>query len=244
MIRFASINIEGDTHLDSVISFLKDFKPDVVCFQEIIEASIPLFEQKLGLKGYFMPVTMHSVKPFDSRSPIGTFGIGLFSKLFVSEISRDYYAGGVGDVPRFVEGQMDETVWRALFKGTVSKDNESYVVAGTHFTWTPNGSTSDKQREDLKKLLKIVGRFPELILCGDFNAPRGGEIFNTLSEKYKDNIPPQYLSSLDRELHRIGKQKQLMVDGLFTTPQYIATEVKLSEGVSDHMAITALISRT
>ena len=241
MIRFASINIEGDAHLDSVISFLKDFNPDVVCFQEIIEASIPLFERELGLKGYFMPVTTHNVRPFDSTSPLGTFGVGLFSKLSVSEISRDYYAGGVGDVPKFVEGKTDETIWRALLRVTVGKDSERYVVAVTHFTWTPDGSTSDKQREDLKKMLAITEKFPELILCGDFNAPRGREIFGLLSEKYKDNIPPQYLSSLDRELHRIGKQKQLMVDGLFTTPHYKAEEVRLSEGVSDHMAVTALI---
>ena len=243
MIRFASINIEGDTHLDSVVSFLKSYKPEVVCFQELIEASIPFFERELEMKGYFMPVTIHNVRPFDATSPMGTFGVGLFSNFPVTDICKDYYVGGVGDVPRFQEEHPNSTIWRAILKGTVNKNNEKYVIAVTHFTWTSDGSTSDEQREDFGSLLKITEKNSELILCGDFNAPRGGEIFSKLSGKYKDNIPEGYASSLDTELHRIGKVKRLMVDGLFTTPHYQVTEAMLSEGVSDHRAVTGLISR-
>lgn len=243
MIRFASINIEGDTHRERVVSFLSDFKPDVVCFQEVIESSVPFFEQALDMNGYFVPVAVHNIRPFDLESPIGTYGIGLFSNHLVYDIERNYYSGGVGDVPRFIRGQEGSTIWRALLRGTVNKDDERYTVAITHFTWTFDGSTSDKQREDLKNLLAITEKCPELILCGDFNAPRGGEIFGILAKKYKDNIPVEYVSSLDTELHRIGKIKQLMVDGLFTTKHYEVSEVKLSEGVSDHMAVTALVSK-
>lgn len=243
MIRLASINIEGDMHRERVISFLSDFKPDVVCFQELIESSVPFFEQALGMKGYFVPVTVHNIRPFDSESPIGTYGVGLFSNNLVSDIKIDYYSGVIGNIPRFVRGHGGSTMWRALLRGTVNKDDERYTVAVTHFTWTFDGSTSDKQREDLNNLLAITEKCPELILCGDFNAPRGGEIFGILAKKYKDNIPVEYVSSLDTELHRIGKIKQLMVDGLFTTPHYKVSEVKLSEGVSDHMAVTALISK-
>ena len=243
MIRFASINIEGDAHLDSVISFLRNYKPEVVCFQELIESSIPFFEKELGMKGYFVPVTIHNVKPFDASSPVGTYGVGLFSCFPVTDVCKDYYSGGEGDIPRYVDKKVNSTIWGAILGGTIHKNDEKYVVAVTHFTWTHDGSTSDKQREDLVNLLKIAEKNSELILCGDFNAPRGGEIFGKLSEKYKDNIPLEYTSSLDTELHRIGKVKQLMVDGLFTTPHYKVTEAKLSEEVSDHKAVTAIISK-
>ncbi|MSU55650.1 MAG: endonuclease/exonuclease/phosphatase family protein [Candidatus Taylorbacteria bacterium] len=243
MIRFATINIQGDTYLDSVVPFLSNFKPDVVCFQEIVETSVPFFEKKLGMKGYFVPVTIHYAKPFDASSPVGTIGVGLFSSLPVTDVCKDYYVGGEGDIPRLVSGKLNSSVWHAILRGTIHKNNEKYVVATTHFTWTHDGSTSDKQREDLVNLLKITEKNNELILCGDFNAPRGQEIFGKLSEKYKDNIPLEYTSSLDTELHRIGKIKQLMVDGLFTTPHYKVTEAKLSEGVSDHKAVTAIISK-
>ncbi|MCR4311500.1 MAG: endonuclease/exonuclease/phosphatase family protein, partial [Candidatus Taylorbacteria bacterium] len=201
MIRFASINIEGDSHLERVISFLGEYKPDVVCFQELVESRVSFFEQTLGMKGHFMPTAKHNVMPFNPESPIGTFGVALFSKYPVSDVSMEYYFREEGEVPQFIRGQADKTIWRALVRGTVIKDGEPYVIAVTHFTWTSDGSTSDKQRVDLKHLLALTEKDPELILCGDFNAPRGGEIFSILSGIYKDNIPPEYVSSLDTELH-------------------------------------------
>lgn len=98
------------------------------------------------------------------------------------------------------------------------------------------------QQRLLPKLLETLGSFPELILAGDFNAPRGGEVFGTIAARYKDNIPPEYKTSIDGGLHRAGKL-EYMVDGLFTTPQYIASKVRLIDGVSDHMAIVAEINR-
>jgi hypothetical protein len=43
-------------------------------------------------------------------------------------------------------------------------------------------------------------------------------------------------------LHRV-KGIMFMVDGLFTTSKYNATNVKLVDGVSDHMAIVANIEK-
>lgn len=236
-IRFASINIQGDKNLEEVVSFLKNFKPDVVCFQELIESRKEFFEKILGMKGYFLPMSR------DNRLNLDVFfGIGLYSNFPMNNIHSEYYYGGSGNVPVFILGD-EKSVWRGFIRATVLKDGKSFTVATTHFTRTPDGSTSEKQREDLKKLFELFESVPELILCGDFNAPRGGEIFTALAEKYKDNIPPQYLSSLDSNLHKLKNSKLLMVDGLFTTPDYIVTEVKLSEGVSDHMAVTALISK-
>ncbi len=240
-LRFASINIEGDTHLDRVLSFLKDFKPDVVCFQELFEHRVPFFEEKLGMKGHFAPMTRGKSIPKDDTSPIATFGLGLYSKLLVTSFSIDYYFGGSGDIPNLIY-ENEETLWRAILKAQVSKGNDVYTIATTHFTRTPDGSPSEKQRRDLKEMNKVIGKNQDLVLAGDFNAPRGLEIFEILSKKYKDNIPAKYDSSLDPNLHKAGHLK-LMVDCLFTTPEYEATEVKLSEGVSDHLAITALISR-
>jgi hypothetical protein len=49
------------------------------------------------------------------------------------------------------------------------------------------------------------------------------------------------MTSIDPKLHRAGAL-QLMVDGLFTTPGYEASDVMLHTGVSDHCAITARIA--
>ncbi len=246
ILRFASINIQGDTNLERVVAFIREYKPDVVCFQELMQTSLEFFESALQMRGYFVPMTKYYAVFTDHQSPVVPFGVGIFSNLDFSNVRSDYYYGGVGDMPLLTinDGVTDETTnWRVLLRATITKNGDSYTIATTHFTRTGDGSTSDKQRVDLKNLLAITEKCPELILCGDFNAPRGGEIFGALASTYKDNIPPEYLSSLDTELHRIGKLKKLMVDGLFTTPQYEASEVKLSSGVSDHMAVTALISK-
>lgn len=184
--------------------------------------------------------------PGDTKLPVVVWGIGIFSRLPFTDVTSDYYYKASDSLPMFTfkDGIMDETkIWRGLLRVTVEKDESFYTIATTHFTRTPDGSTSDKQREDLKNLLAITKKCPELILCGDFNAPRGGEIFGILADMYTDSIPPEYLSSLDPKLHQLRGSKPLMVDGLFTTSEYRATDVKLTVGVSDHMAITALVSR-
>jgi hypothetical protein len=97
--------------------------------------------------------------------------------------------------------------------------------------------------------MQILGTMGEFVLGGDFNAPRGGEMFSVLSSAYTDNIPLQYKTSLDLTLHRAARERgpQLgdkMVDGLFSTPAYSVSDVRLVDGVSDHMAVVATISKS
>ncbi len=92
-------------------------------------------------------------------------------------------------------------------------------------------------------LLKSLDSMPEFVLCGDTNAPRGNETFSRLATKYKDNIPAEYKTSIDQKLHRV-KGIMFMVDGLFTTSSCIASNVRLQDGVSDHMAVLAEIEKS
>lgn len=239
LLRLASINIEGDRHLDAVISFLKEFKPDVVCFQEVIDSRVSYFEEKLQMKGLFLPMVKDHVDVKDLNSPIGVYGVGLFTALNVLNSRTEYYFKPEGEVLMNDSGN-EMVVRRGFIEATVLKNGENFTIATTHFTRTPDGSTSDKQRDDLKNMLGFFKANQELILCGDFNAPRGEEIFGNLAKIYTDNIPLQYDSSLDSKLHRVGHLK-LMVDVLFTSDHYSTSEVSLSEGVSDHKAISALI---
>jgi endonuclease/exonuclease/phosphatase family metal-dependent hydrolase len=91
-------------------------------------------------------------------------------------------------------------------------------------------------------MLGILKDKRQYVLCGDFNASRGGEIYKTLSQCMKDNVPLSYDTSIDPERHRI-KGLRAMVDGLFTTPVYGVSDVRLHFGVSDHGALEAVVSR-
>ena len=136
----------------------------------------------------------------------------------------------------------------ALVSATVSLGAVAFTVCTTHFTWSEEGKATEEQRADMRALLALLEAKKEFVLCGDFNAPRGGEIFEMLSSRYTDNVPPQYKTSIDVNIHRAGRQRphelaDKMVDGLFTTPEYRCTSVELVNGVSDHMAVVAEIAK-
>ena len=116
----------------------------------------------------------------------------------------------------------------------------------TNFTWSEHGQPDRYQRQDVRALLDTVLPLGDIVLCGDFNAPRGGEIFSFLAERLKDNIPRRYKTSLDIALHRAGKERpeelaDKMVDGFFTSHGYRASGVRLERGVSDHCAIVGTV---
>jgi len=125
---------------------------------------------------------------------------------------------------------------------TVEKDGQEFTFVTTHFIWTPNGDPSDLQHESLAKLWPILNTLPPYILSGDLNAPRGRAIFDEIATRLHDNIPADVTTSIDGTLHKAGKL-ELMVDGLFSTPEYKLSNVRVEGNVSDHKALVAEVER-
>lgn len=245
-IKLISLNIERSKHLDPIIPFLEREQPDVFCAQELLQSDVSRVQASAGfVDSLFTPM---SRLVFDA--PGALYGTGIFSRTPLSARGEQYYVGRAEVIP---ESQATELLTyndenRAIAWADVEKDGLVFRIATTHFTWTPDGSASDEQRRDMRGLINIVNSLGECVLSGDFNAPRGlpgqrGEIFAMLSQKFKDNIPLQYTTSLDGVFHRAG-YLNLMVDGLFSTPGYEVSDVRLVDGVSDHMAIVATISKS
>jgi endonuclease/exonuclease/phosphatase family metal-dependent hydrolase len=216
-----------------------------------MERDVPLFERAIGGKCFFTPLCIFA-GPGEEQ---GIYGQAIISKLPLVSSSALYYAGEHDPLFLFNNEQKEEVIGRqarALSLIEVEKDDVRFKIATTHFTWTSSGQTSDAQRRDLVSLIALLDVQKEFVLSGDFNAPRGGEVFEALARKYKDNIPAKYEWSLDEHLHRISRETLaanaktagvpgLMVDGLFSTPEYVTSNVILHSGVSDHCAITATI---
>ncbi len=242
MLKLISLNIEGDNHYDKIFPFFKKENPDVICLQEMWEVDIPMFEEKLGMKGTH--ISMASItQPNPYRlAQKGNWGIALFTKLPVTT-SAVLYKGEPNTVPDFVIGEPNSVNRYVLF-ADVEKDGQVYHLAMTHFTWADDGGTNEDQQKDIHTLFSVLDSHFELILTGDFNSPRGGEIFSLLAEKFTDNIPQDVQTTIDNDLHRVGDTlRPLVVDHLFTTPQYSAHDVRVVSGVSDHMAIVAEIEK-
>ena len=248
-IPLVSVNIEMSKHLELVTAFLARMNPEVLCVQEVMEHDIPLIARASGCAEWrFLPMTHRT-----DEDPLmnGTMGVGIFSRLPIATSSMSYYRGDSATVPEF-DGTDVESKSRTINHGVlicdIEKEGATFRIATMHFTWTPHGAPDEHQREDIKKLLAILAASGELVFTGDLNAPRSDEIFAQLAAAYRDNIPPQHITSIDLDLHRVGRQQAhelayRMVDGLFTTPAYAASDVELHLGVSDHCAITATISR-
>ena len=249
-LKLISLNIEIDRHLNRVISFLRKEHPDVICLQEVLERDFPKLKSAISMEGEFGAVCIPDIERVESSFEDGGTlvineeliqrgpeGIAFFTDLPISASHVDYYHGDGREIPRWSMGQN-----RLLFSKTLAKGGKAYTIGATHFTWTPDGKASDEQRQDVKELLNILARFPDIVFCGDFNAPRGGEIWGKLAKNYHDNIPEEYHSSLDPKLHRAGHLDR-MVDGLFSTTEYRVSDVRLVNGISDHKAVVGMAER-
>jgi endonuclease/exonuclease/phosphatase family metal-dependent hydrolase len=237
----ASINLERSKHIARVVPFLRARSPDVVCLQELVDDDIPPFRDELGYRHHvFIPMAR-----FPEQGRLRLTGVGIFSRHpFEFTENIPYAGGGSGSdvVDRTSEESRFQTILYPLAVAGIRTGGDTYTIATTHFPWTDNARTSEFQRTTCEAFLGLVGD-RSLVLCGDFNAPRGKEIFSQLAGRWTDHIPPTYTSSIDPVLHRAGPL-ELMVDGLFSTADYEVSAVALHQGDSDHCAVTAVVSKS
>jgi endonuclease/exonuclease/phosphatase family metal-dependent hydrolase len=249
-LKLASLNIERSKHLDLLARFVESEKPDILCVQEVLQKDIEVIR---GM-GLFSSESFVPLCRLTKEHPGEMYGIAIFTRLRAKSFSHAYYVGDrehLPDVDPFIPSSAEN---RAVLVCDIERAGTPYRIATTHFTWTPDGRPTEQQRRELSSLFSLLEKLGDFVLAGDFNAPRGGETFAALAERYKDNIPQRYTWSLDLKLHRAGANLEqhakdaglpgLMVDGLFSTSAYRVKNVELKGGVSDHMAICADVVKT
>ncbi len=238
--KLISINIECNRHTDRVLVFLKKEKPDVVCLQEILEEEFEMYKNELSFEGVFQ--TLSYIQPRHFSDLAGKRqGVAIFAKKIVKSGSTFYSGQNENILKSFDEYMSDEKFQKNnafVWIETKDDDENLFKFVTTQLPVTNKGEVTTYQIEVINSMLSHLENLGELVLCGDMNAPRGHESFSLIEEKYQDNIPLEYKTSIDQNLHKV-KGIQFMVDGLFTTPNYHASNVKLYDGISDHMAIIA-----
>lgn len=243
-LKLATVNIEGNRHFDRLIPFLQSQHADIVCMQEVFAADVPRLERALDLKLTFAPMVLLSQPTPSGVAPRGVWGIatGVCSRLAEQQTvttQAEYYVGTADQLPHFISPLVTN---RVVLLTKVEINNQQVTIANTHFTWTGNGETDDRQRRDIHRLFHILEPIEHLVLCGDFNAPRGGEIYARIAEKYVDCVPADIVTTIDHSVHYSGQQLELVVDAIFSSPNIQVTHVTQAFGVSDHTALTALIA--
>ena len=236
-LRLVQLNMERSKHLDLIIPFLKSQNGDVVCFQELMERDVLHLERELSMKAAFEPMFIH---PADGNE--GVLGVGIFSRHRVVSRTVEFAHGVKEPLQHHVPGVPD-TLPNPVLICDIEKDGVQYRIATVHFTWAANGGSNEIQFTNIEKLFNALNSHKDFVLTGDFNAPRGKEIFTKLAAQYTDNVPPHYTSSIDGTRHKAGALPY-MVDGIFSTSGYSVSNVEMHSGVSDHCALTADVART
>lgn len=235
-IQFISVNIERDKHLDRVEKLLMESNADLVCMQEVMQNDVDRLAKTQHYYEYFLPTTRHKSGENNWE------GILILARYpFISKKVHQYAGPEIPEVyDKSTTTTLQQTRRYLLQMCEVEFNHQTYRFANTHFTWSRDGQADDYQRQDVQKMLDYLEIYPSFVLSGDFNAPRGREIFSKIAEHYQDNIPAHYETSLDKDLHRCG-YLPYMVDGLFSTPDYKISNVELVFGVSDHAAVRAIV---
>lgn len=234
-----SLNIEGSRHLDKWLPFVRSISPDVVCLQEVLRKDLPKIRQELSADCEFVAQQRLTGCLADHLGGPGELGIALLSPHGLSKIEVDYYRKRS---ERIIPSTNVEDAHRAFLSAEIATRNGPIRVGTVHFTWSNQGVNSVEQAQDLNELLQITARHPDLIFAGDFNIPRATSLFSRITESYCSWIPEHYDSSLDENLFR-RKNVRLVVDHLFSTSSLKAFNVRYCDGLSDHKAIMAQISR-
>lgn len=229
-LQLISINIESNKHLALVTKFLTQNPADVICLMEVFDTDVEILAGDVYPHTYFMP----NCKDFGG---VRKWGVAILSRYPLTDTQFHTCGESLSDLP--VQG-MGTHIPLILF-ASVQKEGGVYRVGAAHFTWTPDGSPNDRQRNHMKSLLPFLASQQDFVLTGDFNIPRGNEMYQELARRYTDNIPSEVTTTIDPHLHRVNTDNPgklaFVVDYVWTTLTYHATNVAVVQGVSDHCAV-------
>lgn len=235
--RIAFLNIEGTKHLPEQVAWLEKINPDVFCAVEIFRISLPVFE-KLGYVSRFAPYANVTQENEFNIQSLGEWGLAMFSRIGFLTSKSVTYKGNANQLPSEI---LDpNSLNRVVMMNEIESEGKIFPIALTHLTWTTKGQVTEEQSRDTTALLEILKPYSSLLLCGDFNAPRGLGTWQRLAERYQDNIPANVTTTIDGSKHYAGNL-QLVVDGLFSTKDMTVNDVQIHTGVSDHCGITATV---
>ena len=250
--KLVCINIEVNKHTKTVTDFLREEKADVVCMQELLEEEFDFYKKELSFEGVFQPFNycchhVSSIKTYDVTLELKRkrHGVAIFTKNILQS-GFVFYEGHKENILKSYEEYVSLEKFQKnrtlIWVDTKDDSGTLFRFVTTQLPVTNKGEVTPYQINIISSMLSSLKSLGELVLCGDMNSPRGHESFALINKNYKDNIPLEYKTSIDQNLHRV-KGIQFMVDGLFTTPSYKASNVRLQDGVSDHMAIVADIEK-
>ena len=231
-IKLLTLNVQGRMNLDKIFPLFEKEQPDILCLQEVFLEDLEYMKDKYGYNFSFGASNNMLPDGLYQFGEAGLQGSAIVSKHEI-ESKETYFYRGEGNAPLYTGFLTpDKVVVIGVVKGI--------KIATTHFTLSRKGQFTVQQYTDFVNLMKQINHNEKLILCGDFNSPRGGQMFSLFEEQFKDNLPKNVESTIDPNLHRV-KGLSLAVDTIFSRG-YTVKDVRVIEGVSDHKCIIGMVT--
>lgn len=254
-IKLLHLNIEKNKHLSNVKSLLREVKPDVVCFQEVMKSEIEKMASSLGYQFTFAPSLIIRGTDIDDEE-----GCAILSKIKIESVDIYRYDSNNSNVlPVRSEKETlsiknkrpkDRFYYHApLLVVSLKNEKTQFNICTTHFPVVDHYKFGlldhhledindvgeiEKVRDYFDRLLNIIsGLHRPIIFTSDLNNPRGEFIYDTLAHELVDIVPKGLESSIDPILHRRQNLK-LMIDTIMTSPDVKVNKFIVIEGVSDH----------
>lgn len=240
--KLVTLNIQSDVHLDLVCGFLGRVRPDVLCLQEVYQADLSVLQSVVGFNLEHVAVAEVNKPLPNMGTPKGKWGVAIGTRFPVSAV-RPFQYRDLSQVLPIPEKEGPGHVIPSAIAIQFVADATKQTVVSTHFTWSANATISPQQISDAINLKKyLTDNFPDYILCGDFNAPRGKTLYTLLQSGLTDNLPKDITTTIDENFHYAGKL-DLVVDTIFSTPEYQVSQVEVVGGMSDHKALVAQVEK-
>lgn len=230
MLDILQLNVELNLHTDKIIAHVQAQNYDVLLLQEVLQDELDTIAQACNMQYAFAPLNT-----IEHQGILQILGLATFSKHPLCNIEQLYYRGDPKNLP-LITRQTPELMARALLVVEVPANGQTYRLINTHFTWSQNATVNAMQRQDFDKMLTMLQQYDQFLLGGDFNTPRGRELYDHLAHIYTDNIPLDIKSTLDKEFFRVPGL-ELVIDGVFTTAKYKVAGMQILQGLSDHVGI-------
>jgi hypothetical protein len=237
------------------VDFLLKPEWDAACLQDLPRYVVDdaRFRERWPVR-HFVPMTNHFMRG-GLRVHVG---IGIFSGFPFVSTSAHAYVGQLLPV-RDLDGvevdsegnarptdlaRLRETESRVAVFAEIKARGARFKIGTTHAPWVPRGQTDDHQRASARDMLSIIQSQGPLVIAGDFNAARGGEIYRLLTTegRLEDCVPPEVVKT--RDFGSEPNAPNLVVDYFFKNGDAdLVSDVKVHSGVSDHYALSALVRR-
>ncbi|RYG59769.1 MAG: endonuclease/exonuclease/phosphatase family protein [Alphaproteobacteria bacterium] len=219
---------------DNFLNLIKRMQPHVVCVQELRQQDISALANAMDI-AEDRYVTVPEQFCFDAE-----LHSGIFSRLPLTHV-RTCGHDGKSVLP------VSDTLNQNLACATVQQaDGTGYRFVTAHMGWTPEGEVTPAQVQSVHRLVQTLKQEEadqgNVVFMGDLNAPRGRPAFDLIGCTFTDHIPTWCDNSLDPS-HPAAHKPQRMVDGVFTSRHLQVQNVQLHADVSDHQAVTGLLSQ-